>query len=331
MKVLGTFLFVLVHLLQGTFSHTIDKDCFDSFFQPATNHSRHFPNDVLVTVKHLHTKQQNFGSVMTTLKSTKSIILTRDEQTFMVYNYPHLSNFKDYNPRHLTLLFNGEKVQAAIGHLKERYSSLSGSQQEWLDCEAKESDSFMTLTFHEYSSLLARVRTSSTREKLEIHVAPPNTPYGPSYDNDCSSIMGASAVSSKASLNVHIKHLSRLWTASGTFYKLLSERNTTVVGGSSTVVHFNHTTAVNGYGFTGANANPRNMTLWVKEDGNLGVAIARLSQQHSFIVDHQENDEKWECPELEEDKIVFCSFSTYTTGKKFSFTSESDVLQVNFS
>ena len=125
--------------------YTIDSDCFDKIFDENNSRTdRFFPDDTLVTVTHLHKDLTS-----TTIRSVKKMILTKGIPTTISYRNPSSGiGFKDYNPRNLTLHFDGKNVVAAIGHLIDSYNGLSGnppSQQEWLPCQ---NGSF--LTFHEY-------------------------------------------------------------------------------------------------------------------------------------------------------------------------------------
>ena len=60
-------------------------------------------------------------------------------------------------------------------------------------------------------------------------------------------------------------------------------------------VYFNHTVATCEHDWQGCKINPRNLTLWINETGQLDMAIAYLSQSKRFIYDHQVLDESWEC------------------------------------
>ena len=51
-----------------------------------------------------------------------------------LYRYPSSSFFTDYNPRNLTLLYDGVNIYGAIGSLEDRYF-LGDTTQEWHECE----------------------------------------------------------------------------------------------------------------------------------------------------------------------------------------------------
>ena len=350
-----TFCWVLTPLV---FGYTFDTDCFDLILEesnnwkntkhdnptnnpPDDNSSNHqkgnpknrlYPEDVLVTVTHLHMNQYNSGPVVTTIKSERKKIITTNIPTTLTYNYPASgSGYVNFNPRNLTLYFDGESVLASIGHLVDSYNGLSGNPpttQEWLQCQTGS-----YLTFHEYDSLSSTGRKSHTWEKLEVKAAPPNTPYGPSYDDDCSIIGGIPNVSSQLERNTKgvasIEHIYRVKTRQGTFDSVLSEFKVDVERNSPVVVHLNHTVAESGYGFVGAAANPRNITFWLNESNSLVVAVAYLDQRHSFVVDHDEDTETWICPAgLDEDgEVPFCSFTSSSTSGVFSM--RADVLKIS--
>ena len=76
--------------------------------------------------------------------------------------------------------------------------------------------------------------------------------------------------------------------------------------------------------------NPRNLTLWINETGQLDMAIAYLSQ--STINYGQELVESWECRNPQETdlgmKLVFSQNSAYSSGADFD-ASNQDILLIN--
>ena len=97
-------------------------------------------------------------------------------------------------------------------------------------------------------------------------------------------------------------------------------------------VYFNHTVATCEHDWQGCKINPRNLTLWINETGQLDMAIAYLSQSKRFIYDHQVLDESWECQNPQETdlgmELVFCTNSVFSTGRSVS-ASYQDILLIN--
>ena len=96
-------------------------------------------------------------------------------------------------------------------------------------------------------------------------------------------------------------------------------------------VYFNQTVATCQHGWQGCKINPRNLTLWINETGQLDMAIAYLSQSQNFIYDHPEIDESWECRNPQETdlgmKLVFSQNSAYSSAG--SYASYQDILLIN--
>ena len=323
-------IFVCLAGIPLVFGSTIDSDCFDAIFEDTDQKTdRFFPDDTLVTVTHLHMSQTNFGTVQTTIRSVDKKLIAKGIRSVLTYRYPSPGGSPlDYNPRNLTLHFDGTAVFAAIGHLLDSYNGLTGNPpytQEWLPCE-----SGSTLTFHEYVSQRSTGQRTHTWEKLEVRMSPPNTPYGPSYDNDCSTIGGIpnkiepveKGINTRRVANV--KHIRRVSTRQGTFDSVQSDRNVTVETNAPIVVSLNHTSASGDYGFDGAAVHPRNLTLWLNESTSLVATVAYLDQKHSFITDHAENTETWTCPTgLDKNgEIYFCSFTSFSTSGVYSMTAD---------
>ena len=99
----------------------------------------------------------------------------------------------------------------------------------------------------------------------------------------------------------------------------------------SETVYFNQTVATCQHGWQGCKINPRNLTLWINETGQLDMAIAYLSQSQNFIYDHPEIDESWECRNPQETdlgmKLVFSQNSAYSSAG--SYASYQDILLIN--
>ena len=78
--------------------------------------------------------------------------------------------------------------------------------------------------------------------------------------------------------------------------------------------------------------NPRNLTLWINETGQLEMAIAYLSQSINYISLGQELDESWECRNPQETdlgmKLVFSQNSTKTYPGGYQDINQ-DILLIN--
>ena len=72
------------------------------------------------------------------------------------------------------------------------------------------------------------------------------------------------------------------------------EKNVTISSKNPQQLYFNQTVAICQHGFHGCHYNPRNLSLWINETNQLGMAMASLKQSVSFIYDHGEYDEDWE-------------------------------------
>ena len=67
--------------------------------------------------------------------------------------YPSSSFFTDYNPRNLTLLYDGLSIYGAIGSLEDRYF-MGATTQEWHECEVAtltDNSETMRMTFYKVS------------------------------------------------------------------------------------------------------------------------------------------------------------------------------------
>ena len=61
--------------------------------------------------------------------------VSQNDETVLNYYYTPIYNNPDYNPRHLTLLFDGSRLMAAIGLLEEEDNDY-GQSAEWVGCES---------------------------------------------------------------------------------------------------------------------------------------------------------------------------------------------------
>jgi hypothetical protein len=113
--------------------------------------------------------------------------LNKSEHTCSHCSGGHMSGLTNYNPRNLTMFFDGHNVTAAIGHLKDKYSSFSDRTQEWLGCESAslEPGHMAWMIFYEDQCW----SWSWSSEKLELEVERDYTPHGPNYDEDCAGMM----------------------------------------------------------------------------------------------------------------------------------------------
>ena len=57
--------------------------------------------------------------------------LNENEKLALVYEYKSLSGFPDFNPRNLTLFYDGSSVFAGIGRVHEQDSSFTSPNKQW--------------------------------------------------------------------------------------------------------------------------------------------------------------------------------------------------------
>lgn len=178
----------------------------------------------------------------------------------------------------LTLFFDGNTVYGAIGKLHDSYSSMSGSNREWEECQIGSSNvtkGLHSLTYYDYFSY----KRYSSYYLLDVSVYPRNKPYGPSYDNDCANYKTQKAAQNlnvtgvrSASKNVKIQRIYKVCTTQ-CFESVKEELNVKVDSNQIKVVNINQTVASCDYGFKGCHENPRNLSLWINATGQLDMAI----------------------------------------------------------
>ena len=151
MKLLVTILFVLQYISISSTVENYDTRCFDTSFPSAREETESKSSGATIDVRVVHRRKWS-GTTGTMDKVVKNNIYTIFENSKAQYGYEYnpLPRNPDYNPRILTLLFDGNStsVQAAIGHLDEEASKKNSAR--WVGCSnavLTETHPTSTLTF----------------------------------------------------------------------------------------------------------------------------------------------------------------------------------------
>ena len=119
---------------------------------------------------------------------------------------------------------------------------------------------------------------------LHVSIYPQSKPHGPSYDNYCAnykksqkSTQNQNVTIPATSKNVRIQHILRFCDAMECNDYINEDLNVKVDSSQLKVVNINQTVASCDYdGFKGCDVNPRNLTLWINETGQLDMAIGEI-------------------------------------------------------
>ena len=159
-----------------------DTNCFDQYFPSALKESATRSSEASINVWIVQTREWtgSTGSIRETVKDEIHTI-PENVETRLTYIYePRPYNNPDYNPRYLTLLFDGTSLMAAIGRLEEEAGpSVLTHTATWAGCEHTALPVFMkansstsaTLTFEENSQIYPLSGVWGTgREQLFIQI-----------------------------------------------------------------------------------------------------------------------------------------------------------------
>ena len=156
---------------------TYDTDCFDKHFPDidlSNENTTKSSGDVSVRVIHKREWTGSTGSI-DDIESDNTYTIQANFRTILTYTYTlqhRTSSWPDYNPRQLTLLYDGEtqKLKAAIGILNEESGSY-GDSVTWEGCDHALVDNAAVLTFEENTMLYPMSNVWGTgREQLYIYI-----------------------------------------------------------------------------------------------------------------------------------------------------------------
>ena len=155
-----------------------DTNCFDQNF-PSINTSikntTKPSGEASISVRIVHTREWSgsTGSIHDTIKDEVHTIEANVKTRLSYYYTPHYSN-SDFNPRYLTLLFDGDSLKAAIGVLSEEAGpSVLTHSATWAGCAAdtlSETHSSTTLRFEENEMRYYSGEFGSGFESLHLEI-----------------------------------------------------------------------------------------------------------------------------------------------------------------
>ena len=169
-----------------------------------------------------------------------------------------------------------------------------------------------TLTF--YTQTYQRDQQSKKERrlrKLEIEVLPSGTPLGPSYDLYCAQDQEASPTPvGKSATKKRLTIQKFKWTktikyecgpgsaesTTETKYYKVGEQNVTLNAAEDQplVVHFEGKSLLEPF-----EDIVRNVSLWLKDNGKVRVAVGYLQQKKFELKDRIDKDERWSCANVE--------------------------------
>ena len=141
---------------------TFDEDCFDGFVQNFTARPEVVADRAPVVIKQYKLKGSGTQSQQDLL-SQRTEILNRDQRYVFGYNTGGV-----YSLRNLTLMFNGEMVIGAMRKYQDDYSSFSGYNRKWLECQTG-AHSYLTLEYYTVNELLHSLITLKYKWEVGIH------------------------------------------------------------------------------------------------------------------------------------------------------------------